>query len=102
MQLGHSKALRNLYTESLQCYYQAIHIHNRIFMGFVNDADELKYRGQLFHFMGFSQNKLLQASEALASYKSGIIAYEILLRAPRKISAFQCFCGYEKAANLAA
>jgi hypothetical protein len=24
------------------------------------------------------------------------------IRAPRKISAFQCFCGYEKAANLAA
>ena len=24
------------------------------------------------------------------------------LRAPRKISAFQCFCGHEKAANLAA
>jgi hypothetical protein len=27
---------------------------------------------------------------------------EFILRAPRKISAFQCFCGYEKAANLAA
>ena len=26
----------------------------------------------------------------------------INLRAPRKISAFQCFCGHEKAANLAA
>jgi hypothetical protein len=24
------------------------------------------------------------------------------LRAPRKISAFQCFCGHEKAANRAA
>jgi tetratricopeptide (TPR) repeat protein len=92
MQLGHSKALRNLYTESLQCYYQAIHIHNRIFMGFVNDADELKYRGQLFHFMGFSQNKLLQASEALASYKRGIIAYEFLLSQETDIRILVSYC----------
>ena len=92
MQLGHSKALRNLYTESLQCYYQAIHIHNRIFIGFVNDVDELKYRGQLFHLMGFSQNKLLQASEALASYKRGIIAYEFLLSQVTDIRILVSYC----------
>ena len=92
MQLGHSKALRKLYTESLQYFYQAIHIHNRIFIGFVNDVDELKYRGQLFHLMGFSQNKLLQDSQALASYKRGIIAYEFLLSQETDIRILVSYC----------
>jgi hypothetical protein len=69
-----------------------------------------------YHFFA-DQKEMLEATDLTdkqyqksLSFSSRIPTESILyrskilhkLRAPRKISAFQCFCGHEKAANRAA
>jgi predicted helicase len=70
--------------------YKAIDLHIKNTYVRYSNAQKSKVYDPYSRFFRWATNRL---------DNNGILAF---IRAPRKISAFQCFCGHEKAANLAA